>query len=131
MYMEGLQVRMRKVNFVYKHSATGIPNYKHIYLLLLRTHVEQQKLSRLVARADDVNLSGSIYIDVRAITLTKRGLSNLDASTTLLGLCSSAHNDLCENVPWSLGNELVRDALAGRQNRCIHGEIGLQTNGTL
>jgi hypothetical protein len=39
------------------------------YLLLLRTHIEQQKLSRLVAYTFNVNLTRATDIDISAIAL--------------------------------------------------------------
>jgi hypothetical protein len=95
--------------------------------LFLRPHVEQQELGRFAAYALNVNLAWAIDIDVCAIALTQKGVSDLDLRS-LLWLRALAHDDLRKDFPRSLSNKLVRDALARREDGCVHGQISLQAN---
>jgi hypothetical protein len=101
-----------------------------LHLLLIRAHVEEQELGRLVAGALDIDLARSAHFNVSAVTLSQHRVSECNLGTAILGLSPTAHNDLREDLPWTICDKVVADALARRQDGCVHGEICVEGNGT-
>ena len=93
----------------------------------LQPHIEEQKLSGLVANTLDLDLSRSSSIgNVRAITLTQLDIANLDLCATGLWLRPATHNQMHEYISLSLGHDIVSDALARAQDASIHAQIRMQ-----
>jgi hypothetical protein len=100
-------------------------------LSISRAHVKQQELGGLVAHTLNLDLVRSLHtLNIRAITLSKHSVANLDLRTALLRLCASCHNNMREYLSWALSNNIMHDLLSRRQDRSIHAKISLQANST-
>ena len=99
------------------------------FLLLLRPHVKQQKLCRLIAHALNLNTQRPLHpIDISTVSLPKHRLADFDLRAACFRLRPLAHDDLREQLPRPRRNQLVHHLLAWRQDTSIHTQIRLQPN---
>ena len=97
--------------------------------LLLRPHIKQQKLRRLIAHAFNLEAQRPLHpVNISTIPLPNHRLPDLDLRTPRLRLRPLAHDNLRKQLPWPRRNHLVHHLLARRQDTSVHAQIRLQPN---
>lgn len=106
------------------------PYYRlSVDLRILRPHIEQQKLRRLITHALNLNLARPTHtVNESAIALAQHRLRNLNPRPPLFRLRPLTHNQLCIKFSWAISNNIMRNFLTRREYRRIHAKVSLQSN---